>query len=178
MRIFLALILSCASALGADTSIKVVTTARTNETGAVSATNVFTRDGQTNLVLRTKTESGVVRTRIQRFYHGGSLVGEFISMPTSSGFSTEAGSPYSMAFEFGPDRAVKSAVIGTKDGTMLDAFMATNGIFYPVETLLLGKANDAGSDLKQLLSPTNITNTTPDEFQREVQQLIEKHKDK
>jgi hypothetical protein len=172
------LILSCASALGADTGIQVSTTVRTNESGSVSIKDVFTRDGQTNLVRNTSTKSGVVRIRIHRFYHGGLLVGDFVATPDSSGFTTEAGSPYSVSFEFGPTKAVKSAVIGTKDGVILDAFMATNGVFYPADISLIRKANNVGSDVKQLLSPAHVTNTPPEEFRQEIEELIEKHKDK
>ena len=171
------LMLSGLSVLGADTGIKILTTLTTNQSGAVHAKSIFTRDGETNLVYKASTKSGIVQIRIHSFYHGGLLVGEFISTPDSSGFTVEAGSPYSMSFEFGPSQTVKSAVIGTKDGVMLDAFMATNSVFYPVESSTLRKANDVGSDVKQVLSPTNITNKTSDEFQREVQQLIEKRED-
>ena len=179
MRISIVFILSCASVFGADTSIRVVSIAATNgETGSISTRDVFTRDGQTNLVRNTKTTDGVVQTRIHRFYHDGSLVGEFVAMPDSSWFTTEAGTPYSVGFEFGPSKDVKSAAISTKDGVLLDAFPATNGLFCPADVLLIGKANDIGGDVRKLLSPQHITNSAPGEFQQEVEQLIEKHKDK
>jgi hypothetical protein len=174
---FLILILSCASVLGADTGIQVYITVRTNDSGSVSTKEIFTRDGQTNLVRNTSTKSGVLRMRIHRFYYDGSLIGDFVATPDSSGFTTEAGSPYSVSFEFGPTQAVKSAVIGTKDGVILDAFMATNGVFYPADISLIRNANDVGSDVKQLLSPAHITNTSPEKFRQEVEELVEKHKD-
>jgi hypothetical protein len=177
MKIFIVLILSCASVLGADTSIQVVTTVRTNQSGRVSTKDVFTRDGQTNLVRYTNTKAGAVQIRIHRFYHDGLLVGEFVAMPDSSGLTTEAGSKYSMSLEFGPSKEVKSAVIGT-NGVVVDAFMATNGVFYPADISLIRKANDIGGDVSKLLAPTHVTNTSPSEFQHEVERLIEKHKDK
>jgi hypothetical protein len=179
MRIFIVFILSCASVFGADTSIRVVSTATTNaETGSISTRDVFRRDGQTNLVRNTKTTAGVVQIRIHRFYHDGLLVGECVAMPDSSWFTTEAGTPYSVGLELGPSKEVKSAAISTKDGVLLDAFLATNGLFYPADVSLIGKANDIGGDMRKLLSPQHITNSTPGEFQQEVEQLIEKHKDK
>jgi hypothetical protein len=173
---FLILALSCASVIAADRGIQVSTSVKTNESGSGSTKDVFTRDGQTNLVRNTSTKSGAVRIRIHRFYYGGSLIGDFVAIPESSGFTTEAGSPYSVSFEFGPTKEVKSAVIGTKDGVVLDAFMATNGIFYPADISLIRKANDVGSDVKQLLSPAHVTNASPEEFQQEVEGLIKKHK--
>ena len=134
MKTFIVLILSYASVFGADTSVRVLTTAKTNaETASIYTRDVFTRDGQTNLVRKIKTKAGVVQIRIHRFYHSGSLVGDFVAMPDSSGFTTEAGSPYSVSFEFDASKNVKSAVIGTKDGAVLEAFACTNGIFSPVE---------------------------------------------
>ncbi|GEM_PF-1249337 len=179
MRTFITLILSCASVLGADGDIRVVTTTKTNaEKASVSTKDVFTRDGQTNLVRNTKTKAGVVQIRIHRFYHGGSLVGDFVAMSDSSGFTTEAGSPYSVSFEFWASKEIRSAVIGTKDGVILDVFTCTNGIFSPVEGSVIQKANAIGADMKQLFNPEHVRKTSPGEFVREAEDLIKKHKDK
>jgi hypothetical protein len=151
MRVFIVFLLSCATVLGADTSIRVVTTVRTNESGSVSTKDVFTRDGQTNLVRNTSTKSGAVRIRVHRFYCQGSLVGDFVAMPESSGFTTEAGSPYSVGFEFDASHKPKLAVIGTKDGGILDAFSYTNGVFSPVDSSLLANANSVGSEVRGVM---------------------------
>ena len=177
MRTLAILILSCASVLGADTGIQVVTTVRTNESGSVDTKDVFTRDAQTNLVRTTKTKEGVVQIRVQRFYHAGALVGDHIAMQDSSGFTTEAGCPYSVTVEFWPSKDVRSVVVGT-NGVVVDAFMATNGIFYPADISVIQKANDIGGDLSKLLSPSHVTNIPPAEFGREVEQFIQKHRDK
>ena len=178
MRAFIVFLLSCASVLGADSDVRVVTTVRTNDSGRVSTKEVFTRDGQTNLVRSTATKAGVVQIRIHRFYHDGALVGDFVAMPDSSGFTTEAGTPYSVSVEFDTVRNPKSAVIGTKDGVVLDAFSCTNGIFSPVERSVLRKANAVGADMKQLFDPEHVRKSTPEGFVREAEQLIEKHKEK
>jgi hypothetical protein len=180
MRAFIVLILSCASVFAANTGdIQVVTTAKTNtESGSVTTIDVFTRDGQTNLVRHSNTKAGAVQMRHHRFYYGGLLVGDFIAAPKFSGFTTEADSPYSVSFEFGPSREVKSAVIGTRDGGILDAFMATNGVFYPAENSLIHKANDIGADLKELFAPEHVRKTPPEDFVRDAERLIETHKDK
>lgn len=177
MRAFIIFFLSCAAVVGADADIHVVTTVRTNES-RVSKKEVFTRDGQTNLVRNTATKAGIVQIRIHRFYHGGALVGDFVAMPDSSGFTTEAGSPYSVSFEFDASHKPKSAVIGTKDGIVLDAFSCTNGIFSPVEHSVLQKANAVGADMRELFDPEHVRKSTPEGFVRDAEKLIEKHKEK
>ena len=177
MKIFLALILSCASVFAADSGIRVVTTVRTNESGSISTKDVFTRDGQTNLVRNTRTEDGVVQIRVHRFYHAGTQIGDYVAMKDSSGFTTEAGCPYSVTVEFWPSKEVRSVVFGT-NGVIVDAFMATNGVFSPADISVIRKANDVTGDLSKLLSPSHVTNTTPEDFGREVERFIEKHKDK
>ena len=130
VKTFIVMIVFCASALGADLGIRVSTTIKTNaETASIYTMDVFTRDGQTNLVRSTKTRRGVLQIRIHRFYHNGVLLGDYVAMQNSSGFTTEAGSPYSVSFEFWPSKDVRSAIIGTKDGVILDAFNCTNGLF-------------------------------------------------
>lgn len=179
MRTFIPLVLSCASVLGADTGIRLVTTAKTNaETASISTKDTFTRDGRTNLVRSSKTKAGVVQLRMHRFYHAGILVGDFVAMPESSGLTTEAGSPYSMGFEFDASHRPKSAVIGTKDGVVLDAFTCTNGVFTPADSAVIQKANALSGDMTPMLDPDHVRKTSPHDFGREVEKLIEKHKDK
>lgn len=143
MKAFIILVLSCASVVGADTGVRVITTVRTNESGSISTKDIFTRDGQTNLVRSTSTKDGVVQIRFHRFYHGGSLVGNYYYFATqdSSAFITEAGIPYSLSFEFGPSNQLTSAVIN-KDRMIVDAFSCTNGLFYPAEVSRIQQAND------------------------------------
>jgi hypothetical protein len=113
--------------------------------------------------------------QMHRFYYRGLLVGEFVATPKSSGFTTEAGSPYSVSCEFGPSREVKSVVIGTKEGVILDAFMATNGVFYPADISTIQRWNDINGDVSKLLSPAHVTNTPPGQFRHDVEHLIETH---
>jgi hypothetical protein len=179
MKIFITLILSCISVFAADTGIRVVTTVRTNaDTASIYTMDVFTRDGQTNLVRRTKSKAGIELIRIQRFYHAGVLIGDYVAMKESSGFTTEAGIPFSVSFEFWPSKDIRSAVIGTKDGVILDAFTCTNGVFSPDGSTLIKKSNAFIKDLQPLFSPAHVTNTTPNSFGQEVEQFIEKHRDK
>jgi len=174
----MALVLACASVLGADNGIRVFTTVKTNESGVISTKDVFTRDGQTNLVRSTLTKAGVMQIQLHRFYHGGSLAGSFVARTNSSGCTTEADSHYSLSFEFLPSKEVRSAVIGTKDGVVVDMFNCTNGLFSPMESSLIIKANTFTKDLRDLFSPAHFTNMPPEDFGREVEKFLEKHKSK
>src|SRR5258708_2720391 len=81
MRAFIIFLLSCGSVFGADGDIRVVTTAKANaETASITTKDFYTRGGQTNLVRHTKTKAGVIQIRIHRFYHAGSLVGDYAAM--------------------------------------------------------------------------------------------------
>ena len=152
MRAFIVFLLSCASVFGADSGVHVVSTAKTNaESASITTKDFYTRDGQTNLVRHTKTKVGVVQIRIHRFYHAGVLVGDYVAMPDSSGFTTEAGIQYSASLECDASRNPKSVIIGTKDGIILDAFSYTNGVFSPVESSILTKANAAGSQTRAVM---------------------------
>lgn len=179
MKILILLILVCGSAFGADTiGIQVITTAKTNaETASVYTTEILKRGGQTNLVRTTKTKSGTMRIRIQKFFHQGMLIGDYVAMTNSSGFTTEAGTPYSVSFEFWASKEIRSAVIGTKDGVILDAFTCTNGLFYPADSSIIAKANGITKDLSHVLSPAHITSTPPEDFERDVERIIQKHQD-
>ncbi len=152
MKSFIVFLLSCASVFGADSGIHVVSTATTNaESASITTKDFYTRDGQTNLVRHTKTKAGVVQIRIHQFYHAGALVGDYVATPDSSGFTTEAGTQYSVSLECDASHNPKSMVIGTKDGVILDAFSYTNGVFSPVESEFLTKATATGSEVHEAM---------------------------
>jgi hypothetical protein len=137
MRLFIVFILSCISAFAADTGVRMTASTSTNaETGAVYLEETFTRNGQTNLVRKTKTEDGVVTGRIQRFYHDGEFVAVYLvvikpaHMARESFSTTE--SSYAVSAEFSPTKEIERVIITRKKGNALDGFTATNGVFYPV----------------------------------------------
>jgi hypothetical protein len=72
-----------------------------------------------------------------------------MAMPESSGFTTEAGAPQSVSFEFDARREPKAAVVANKEGVIVDAFTCTNGVFSPVESSHLSKANATGKAVRQ-----------------------------
>jgi hypothetical protein len=133
MKVLVILILCCVTVFAEDTNdVRVVSTVTTNGVSAsVTTVDVFTRNGQTNLVRQTKVGDGGVHIRLQRFYHDGSLVGEFGAVTNNCAFATGTGSPYRISFGFSRSGEMMSAVIASKDGTYVDAFSCTNGVFYP-----------------------------------------------
>lgn len=137
MRAFIVLFVSCMAVSAADTGVRVVTNLSTNaETKAVYLEETFTRDGQTNLVRQTKTEDGVVAGRIQKFYHGGEFVAVHLLVTRPAHMAREsfstAESSYSVSLDFSPAKAMERLFISKKKGNILDGFIATNGVLYPV----------------------------------------------
>jgi hypothetical protein len=145
MKTYIALVLSCASALGADTGIQVTTT--TNRTGirheGIYKRDVFTRDGQTILICDTFTENGALETRLQTFFHDGSVVAQGVASPVSQDFVPEAGSQYSVSFRLRASSEVEFVYISRKDGYLVDEFSCTNGVYFPVASHLILERNDA-----------------------------------
>jgi hypothetical protein len=145
MKIYLALILSCASVMGADTGIQVLST--TNYPGSshsvVVKTDVFTRDGQTNLVCNTTIKDGKLVLRDQTFYHAGLRIGDSHTSSDMQANVTAAGSPYSLSFMTRLSDGASFAYVRAKDGRYLDVFTCTNGVYYPAESRLIAGFNDS-----------------------------------
>lgn len=133
MKTFVFLFLSCASLLGADEGIRMVTTTKTNTSAPdyVLTLSVFTRDGQTNLVRSILTRPDKVESPSHKFYHDGFLVGEIKSIANFYVFTGAADCPYSLEGYYRTNGGVWQAAICTKDGVVLDYFTATNGLFWP-----------------------------------------------
>jgi hypothetical protein len=137
MRLIAVFILSCISTFAADTGVHMTASVSTNaETGAVYLEETFTRNGQTNLVRRTKTEDGVVTGRIQRFYHDGEFVAVHVVVSKPSHMARESfsttGSSCSVNVDFSPTKEIERVIITRMKGNVLEGFAATNGAFYPV----------------------------------------------
>lgn len=129
MRILLVFLLSCVSAFGADTGVRVISTVTTNKAGAVLTTDTFTRGGQTNLVRVTKVQSGAVVFRSQQFCHNGEPVARFSFRDGAQSFSTVPNSPYRVVVEFLRSEDVRCVVIFGRG--FIDGFYPTNGVYYP-----------------------------------------------
>lgn len=96
----------------------------------------------------------------------------------TSGITIEPSLPYSFTVDFDSSNRLSSALIATKQGVLLDAFRWTNGVFQPVESSFLQRVNDIGADTQKLFDSKNVQNATPEQFNKQVQELIKKHKAK
>jgi hypothetical protein len=137
--------LSCVSAFAAATNdIRVATTTNTEtEMGVAITVDVFTRDGETNLVCSTRTKGGSLRDRWQKFYHKGSLLGVYSTYNNGSSTIHSFGSaPYTLSFVFDSCDKMKCANI-LSNSVMLDAFFCINGIFYPADRSVIREVQSA-----------------------------------
>jgi hypothetical protein len=131
MKTFIVLLLLSVSALGAETDIQVISQTTTNAEGGTGWTkDIFTRNGQTNLIRVTNVRPGQ-KWSVYHFYHAGQLVANFVADSASGRFNTEAG-PYCVSLTYGPSGQIVSAAIGDKAGTYLDEFGYTNGLLSPI----------------------------------------------
>ena len=145
MKTIIVLVLSCVSALAATTNeIQVAATTNTvTETGVATTVEVFTRDGQTNLVCNIRTKDGSLLDSWQKFYHKGSLLGVYSTYNNGSSTIHSMGSaPYTLSFVFVSTNTMKCALI-TSNSVMVDAFTCTNGIFYPADKSVLREVKSA-----------------------------------
>ena len=147
MKTLITFFLSCASVFAADTGVTVATSTTTNaESAMITTTEVFTRDGQTNLVRQTITKDGVVHRRVHWFFRDGARLATHVVglPPTYPVFFLAPGLPYSVSLEFSPSNEsneVRYAAIGKNDGYILDGFTCTNGIFQPDELSHISERN-------------------------------------
>src|SRR5215468_5082228 len=113
MKTLITFFLSFASVFAANTGVSVATSTTTNaESAMITTTEVFTRDGQTNLVRQTNTKDGVVRRRVHWFFRDGARLATHVVDPASTvsgqlpiragGFYPESGSRYSVSLVFSP----------------------------------------------------------------------------
>ena len=131
MKSFLFLTLFCTSLHADETGVRVACSAITNIfSGQVRKTEVFTRDGQTNLVRETSPQVGIIQT----FYYDGARVATFVSNTQFSIFHNEPSARYSVDLTFSPSNKLQCATInlyGTNE-LNVDIFGCTDGYFYPL----------------------------------------------
>lgn len=129
MRVFVILVL-CISQVAVDADVGVFSSSTTNaETGAILTTDIFTRDGQTNLIRVAKIEKGVVVQRRQRFYHNSEPIAFFSMNGGIESFSTLPKIPFQVSVEFSPSKDIRCLIIWGSN--FMDGFYNTNGVFYP-----------------------------------------------
>jgi len=107
--------------------------------------DVFTRDGQTNLVRFSESTNGTTIVDSHHvFYHDGKPVGECLgTAPRFIQIDSKAGSRYSIRYNSGggPYNEPVSVYILETNGDCVDLFRCTNGLFYPVESKVIKDYN-------------------------------------
>ena len=146
MKTILLLILSCLAVFAEDTKEIHVTSYsyKIMPEDALATVEVFTRNGQTNMVRKTHTKDGVVLFRTHNFYYNGTEAGIYM-FQTANGTNTVVGStpgsPYFFNVGFDVSNKPRSAQIRGTNMVLLDWFLCTNGVFYPAESSLIQDAN-------------------------------------
>jgi hypothetical protein len=170
--ILLALLVSAAVADDIQTSVS----ARTNAANRVTTTEAFTRGGITNLIRDTTVKNGKMILRRQRVYHGGMLALEMVDMDNGLTWVAHTGLTFEVGTHLTPDGKLDSVNLMGPDVVTLDHFTVTNGLLHPISTAAIKKANEIAQDMKALLDPENVRNSTQEEFLGRTLELIEKHK--
>jgi hypothetical protein len=148
MKTIILYFLSCLSVLAADASdIRVFTwTYKILPEDSLATVEVYTRDGQTNLVRNTQTKDGVVLFHTQGFYHDGIEVGSYMYELANPPDRTMVGSvpdaPYYFDIAFDASNRPLIAHIAATNLVELDLFFCTNGVFYPADGSLIQQDND------------------------------------
>jgi hypothetical protein len=157
-------------AIPADDVQKSTTT--TVKDGRTLAVEMYTRGGVTNLVVKTtswRDRKGAQRTyTIQQVYHANAVVLEIWNTDDGLGLSTKVGGDVDVGVHCTPDGKLDNVNLMTKDGVTVDHFSVTNGVLSPAPTALIEKANTL----------FGVGTNDPDEYGRQAQELIEKHKSK
>jgi len=153
MKTIIVYLLSCLAVCAADINdVHVVTkTTKNIPNNCLDTVDIFTRDGQTNLVRRTRTRDGVVLFRVQTFYHDGAQMNDYIYNGAETLMGSTPGAPYLFTYRFDASNQLRSAIISTihtNDVTprsitfvTLDSFGSTNGVFYPRDGSWIHGAN-------------------------------------
>ena len=147
------LILFGVSAFANETNeIQLITIVTTNvETGdivAVVTNEVFMRNGETNLIRRTRV-SGISHSVIQKFYHNDLWLGYYVqrilvvnkSALKTGSIDFKPSLPYELDFGLGASNEMKMAYISDTNGVLVDAFTCTNGIFVPANSSFIRELN-------------------------------------
>jgi hypothetical protein len=148
--------------MGADTGITVLSTTNYSGVGGSGIIkpntfkiDIFTRDGQTNLVCDTRTQDGAMVVRIQSFYHDGLRIGYSITMPEVQDYVTEPGSPFSLSFRTRSPNGNGYVYVRAKDGSYVDIFTCTNGVYYPADSHMIAEIDNAAKQATQRMRDLN-----------------------
>jgi hypothetical protein len=162
--------------------VHVTTTTKTNlETETIIVTDIYTRDGLTNLVCRNEFRDGK-QGRNQRIYHDGVLLGTIHEVNGVAGISTKPNPTYALTFAFAADKTLQPAALQgatiSSNYFLVDAFDCTNGVLFPMESSKINKAREIDAGMGKIFDPENLRVKSPEEIFRESQEFIETNRDK
>ena len=168
--------------------VQVVTTTKTNlETETIYITDIYTRDGMTNLVCQDEFRNGG-QARNQKIYHDGVLLGKVVEVNSFAGIngfvgiSTEPNPTYSLTFQFATDKTLQP--VGLQGATvnsnyfLVDAFDCTNGVLFPMYSSKIEKVHTIDNKLKGIFDSKNLQSKSSEEIERQMLELVETNKSK
>ncbi|MGD0516649.1 MAG: hypothetical protein ABSA26_03870 [Thermoguttaceae bacterium] len=180
MRTTLALvcfIFSISIVLADDLEVK---TKREKIENGVIITDTYTRKSAIILWVQKTDTHDKGKFIIQRVYNNNKIALEILEMKETVGdgfsFFVKSGNDCDVGAHFTPEGKLDNVTLGTKDGIITDHFTVTDGLLHPMESSKIEKANKIGQDMKKLFAPENIEKSTPAEFGKQVDKLIDKHK--
>ena len=146
MKALIVCVLFCVSLRAAETNdIQVLTTTSPivhadRSLDMLAIHEVFSRNGETNLIRDTHLKDGVVKFRSQTFYHQGANLGGYIYNGAEINIHSTPGVPYSLIFRMDSSNKPLAAIISTLHTNAgnppsitvvtLDSFGCSNGVFF------------------------------------------------
>jgi hypothetical protein len=162
--------------------VQVATITKTNlETQTVIITDIYTRNGKTNLVCRNEFRDDK-RGRNQKIYHDGVLLATIHEVGGIAGISTKPNPTYSLTFAFAAGKnlqptALQGATISS-NYFLVDAFDCTNGVLFPMESSKINKAREIDAKLEGIFDSKNLQSKSSEEIERQMLELVETNKNK
>jgi hypothetical protein len=162
------------SSLRADEEITVLKT-RYKQPWSEKVQEVFLRSGKTNMIRVTAFEGTNMVSRLHRFLVSDKKIAMFWEHRGTSSFTVLEVGGYMSNIEFGVSNQVTMVSISTDGGSLIEAYSCTNGLFQPIATARLKKANEFGTEILEVFEEVK----KPDgKFLEAVDEFVEKHRDK
>lgn len=162
-------------ALWVDADDLSKTTCQTNGQRVVTL-DVYMRSGATNVTVKTIRRMDDSKIyRIQHVYRNGRVIMDVSDMGDGLIVSVKAQSECNAVSHFSPRGALVDVSLMDTNLLLLDHFVVTNGVLYPISSVDIHKANGAFADISELLDPANIKKSTPEEVSEQAVELMNKH---
>jgi len=158
--------------------IVLSTSTQTNSTNIINTRTVFTRAGITNLVCETTIKEGEIFFRRQLVFHKAQLALDIIELNNEITWTAGTNLAFTVGTHLTADGKLDSVNLMKSGVVTLDHFSVTNGLLEPISSDEIKKANEISQDMKSLFNKESVRKGTKEEFLRQTQELIDKHKNK